>query len=103
MDSVTKFLMGEEVDGKYNPANNPDVANALNLLGIQSIGFYGSSEGPNMGYGMAQGVGQGMGQALPGLMSDLFKPKVSYGAPGGTSIMPNQQGSSYDWVTGRTY
>ncbi len=34
-----KFLMGEEVDGSYNPAYNPAVSIAMNLLGIQSYGY----------------------------------------------------------------
>lgn len=63
MDSVTRFLMGEEVDGEYQPANNPNVAIALQLLGITQYAIAGSSQsqGPNAAYGVASGLSQGLG------------------------------------------
>lgn len=38
-ENLQRFLMGEEVDGQYSLAYNPNVALALSLLGIQPYGI----------------------------------------------------------------
>lgn len=74
MNDIQKFLMGEEVNGEYNPAFNPMVALAFNLLGLQEYGYTGvtksESTGGGLGYGATTGASSGIGTAFG---SWLFK------------------------------
>ena len=72
MDAVTRFLTGEEVDGQYQPANNPMMALALSLLGIQpfAVGTKSTARGAGFGYGFLEGAAEGVGS---GIIDKIFK------------------------------
>lgn len=68
MEDLQKFLMGEEVDGKYNPAYNPSIQLAMQLLGFSPWVYgqesEGESTGAGLGYSFMGGVGAGLGQTI---------------------------------------
>jgi len=76
LEDLNKFLMGEEVGGAYNPAYNPNVAMAFNLLGIEPYEFFAqtkeTSEAPGLFSSLLSGAGQGMGSALGGKIAKLL-------------------------------
>lgn len=96
MNDVQKYLMGEEVNGQYNPAYNPMISLAFNLLGLRpfTIGTKTKSEGGGLGYGMLTGLagaaGKALGTSLGGSLS------------GGAEQSPNMspQGNPYSGQTG---
>ena len=57
MNSVQKYLMGEEVNGQYNAAYNPMVTLAFNLLGLKPFtnNVQTKSEGAGIGNQFVQG------------------------------------------------
>lgn len=82
MDQVARYLMGEQVDGSYNPAYNPMVAMAFNLLGLQPYSYgqntKSESSGPGIVTGFLGGVGQGLGTMLGGKLFSSAAPKATY-------------------------
>jgi hypothetical protein len=82
MSNLQRFLMGEEVEGAYNPAYNPNVALAMQLLGISpyEIGTETESTGPGAGAGLLSGVGSAIVSGL--FASDIrLKKEVTYLKP----------------------
>lgn len=65
MENLNRWFMGEEVDGEYNPLNNPAMQYAFSLLGIDpyiwSTQTYGKSEQRGDPFGQFAG---GAGQAI---------------------------------------
>ena len=100
MDSVQRYLMGEEVDGEYNPAYNPMVTLAFNLLGLQpfSTNVQTKTTGEGLGYGMVKGFVDFNSGAM---VKDLLGGGQAT-SPTGTSSNVSTQGNQYSAGTGDT-
>lgn len=76
MDQLQRYLMGENVDGSYNPAYNPMVTMAFNLLGLQPYAYSGiqnsQQSGPGLFTGFLGGAGEGIGKYAGGAIGKLF-------------------------------
>jgi len=63
MDTLNRYLMGEEVGGSYEAAYNPYVQLSMQLLGFSPYtyltGSTTESKGPGLGYGILTGLSQG--------------------------------------------
>jgi hypothetical protein len=73
MNSVQKYLMGESVNGQYNPAYNPMVTLAFNLLGLKPFtsNVQTESEGAGLGYSFLKSAINGIN------LQGIFSPSES--------------------------
>lgn len=77
MADLSRWLMGEEVEGAYNPFYSPAMTYAYNLLGIQpyAYGTETTAQGPGLGYGILTGLAGGAGSALASYFLPQRQPK----------------------------
>jgi len=64
--NLQRYLMGESVGGTYNPAYNPQVQIAMNLLGMSpyAYGTKTTQTGPGLGYSLLSGFASGLGKSI---------------------------------------
>ena len=96
MNSVQKYLMGEEVNGNYNAAYNPMVTLAFNLLGLKPFtsNVETKSEGAGFGY-------SALGSVVGGFTSPLGGSMFNSGTGStGNNINSSPQGNPYGGQTG---
>lgn len=78
MDALQRYLMGESVEGQYNPAYNPMLQVAFALLGLQpyTYGVTTQQSGGGLGYGLLSGLAGGVGQGFGGVFGKYLGTKL---------------------------